>query len=130
MNDYQPLDLSSYCNAGPEVCAPPMPALGAQAFHGLLFQIATVPVGWGELPFLAVPDRPDRLPARYVGNWGSVGQRQTSVNQAWPVDYYLWDWESPRPEAVVERIEIVPAAAESEEKPLRFLIAAVTASTS
>ena len=39
MNDYEPLDLSGKWNAGAEVCAPRTPAVGAQQFHGLPFQI-------------------------------------------------------------------------------------------
>jgi hypothetical protein len=92
------------------------------------FEIAVSQVGWGELPFLAVPDRHDSLPDRYEGRWGAAGQRQTEANQAWPRDYYLWDWENPRPDVVVDRIEIVPATANGAEKPLRFLIAGITAS--
>ena len=206
MNDYEPLDLSAHYNAGPGICAPRTPAIGAQLYqglpfqigagegadcflvfgneppcssnsvqisvgqcvHGLLFahvlldsrlhegdppgrevaryvfvyadgerieapirerfEIATNPVAWGELPFLAVPDRKDSLPARYEGRWGDAGQRQSSARQAWPADYYLWDWHNPRQDVVVERIEIVPAPASGEEKALRFLIAAITAS--
>lgn len=37
------------------------------------FEIAMNPTGWGELPFLAVPDRPDSLPERYEGRWGGWG---------------------------------------------------------
>src|SRR5947208_168439 len=40
MTDYQPLDLSSLCNAGPEILAGKnSPASGARTFHGLPFQI-------------------------------------------------------------------------------------------
>ncbi|HZO86788.1 MAG TPA: CehA/McbA family metallohydrolase [Chthonomonadaceae bacterium] len=49
MKDYEPLDLSALYNAGPEVCGPERkPALGAQTFHGLPFQI-----GEGERSFIA-----------------------------------------------------------------------------
>jgi hypothetical protein len=206
MQDYETLDLSAHCNAGPELWAPRTPAVGAQSLRGLPFQIgartgepcflafgseapcrsdsvripvgqavrrllfahvlldsrlhegdppgrevaryafvfedgervevairerfeiAMVPVGWGELPFLAVPDRNDSLPDRYEGRWGETGQRQTAARQAWPGDYYLWDWENPRPEAVLKSIEILPATAMGGENPLRFLIAAITVS--
>src|SRR5262245_59276227 len=40
MSDYEPLDLSAVCNAGPEVYPPnQVPLTGAQLFHGLPFQI-------------------------------------------------------------------------------------------
>src|SRR5688572_31106222 len=42
MMDYEPLDLSAARNAGPEVCAGDRPpAIGAQVFHGLPFQIGS-----------------------------------------------------------------------------------------
>jgi hypothetical protein len=206
MKDYETIDLSAHCNAGPEICAPRTPAVGTRQLRGLPFQIggpdgdpcflafgpepplraeavripvhqearrllfahvlldsrlhegdppgrevaryafvfadgerievpirerfeiAMIPVGWGEFPFLAVPDESDSLPPRFEGRWGETGYRQTAARQAWPGDYYLWDWENPRPEAVIEQIEILPTLASGEEKPLRFLIAAITVS--
>ena len=83
------------------------------------FEIAVVPPGWGQLPFLAWPDRKDGLPSRYEGNWGAAGNRQTEVKQALPANYYLWVWENPKPSQVLESIEIVP------EGP-RFIVAGVT----
>ena len=57
------------------------------------------PVGWGEVPFLAVPDHKDDVHQdRYRGEWGGTGYRQTEARQAWPRDYYLWAWLNPRPE--------------------------------
>src|SRR5262249_40876227 len=41
------------------------------------FEIAVVPTGWGGAPFLAVEDAKPTTPARYGGDWGSVGRRQT-----------------------------------------------------
>src|SRR5438132_13364334 len=58
------------------------------------FEIGAVPVGWGELPFLAVPDHTDSLPDRYEGQWAATGFRQTEVRQQWPQDYYLWAWRN------------------------------------
>src|SRR5579871_2590025 len=56
MKDYEPLDLSAFCNAGPEVCGPDrVPALGAQTFHGLPFQIGA---GEGKPCFLAFGTEP------------------------------------------------------------------------
>ena len=40
MKDYEPLDLSPFCNAGPEICERP-PATGEQTFHGLPFRVGT-----------------------------------------------------------------------------------------
>src|SRR5207302_4509117 len=70
------------------------------------FEIGITPCDWGELPFLAVPETDDLLMARYEGPWESTGFRQTEARQAWPQTYYLWCWRNPRPEVVIERIEI------------------------
>ncbi|MBI2191601.1 MAG: CehA/McbA family metallohydrolase [Planctomycetes bacterium] len=83
------------------------------------FEISVVPVAWGQLPFLAAPDRADGLPARYEGPWGSTGSRQTEAGQAWPRDYVLYVWSNPRPGARIESVEIVPAGP-------RFIVAAVS----
>lgn len=83
------------------------------------FEIGVVPPAWGQLPFLAVPDRPDSLPPRNAGPWGDAGERQTEVNQAWPQAYFIWAWGNPHPERPIRRIVIEPAGPE-------FLLAAVT----
>lgn len=85
------------------------------------FEIAEVPVGWGEFPFVALPDAHDTMHERYEGRWGGSGFRQTEAGQAWPMNYFLWPWKNPRPEATIERVEVVPGE-------LRFLIAAITLS--
>jgi len=201
MPDYQPLDLSSFCNAGPELFGTETPAaVGEQIFHGLpfrigaetdggnryigfgsgerlevdpvtiplgqttrrvlfahaaletripeggpvgvpvaeyvfrydggeeirqpireRFEIGVVPVGWGQLPFLAIPDRKDQLQPRYEGRWGSAGNRQTEANQAWPRHFYLWAWENPRPEQRLESVTIEAAGP-------RFVVGAITLS--
>src|SRR3954469_1576609 len=201
MPDYQPLDLSSFCNAGPELFGTETPAaVGEQRFHGLpfrigaetaggnryigfgsgerlevdpitiplgqtarrvlfahaaletripeggpvgvavaeyvfrydggeeirqpireRFEIGVVPVGWGQLPFLAVPDRKDQLQPRFEGRWGSAGNRQTEANQAWPRHFYLWAWENPRPEQRLESVTIEPAGT-------RLVVGAITLS--
>jgi hypothetical protein len=205
MKDYEPLDLTTLCNAGPELLGPDLdPRLGAQTFHGLPFQlggetgapcflgfgpeaplyaaavsipvgqaahniliahmlrdsrlhegdppgrviaryrfvfadgeqvtvpirerfeIGTVPVSWGELPFLAWPDNKDSLMDRYEGKWGGTGFRQTEARQAWPHSYYLWAWRNPRPEVAVARIEILPGMEGDSAPERRFLIAAIT----
>lgn len=88
------------------------------------FEIGAVPVGWGEFPFLAVPDASEGInSARYEGLWGAAGQRQCEADQAWPRDYYLWAWQNPHPEAAIESIEVLPGDG-SEIR--RFLIAAIT----
>ena len=46
------------------------------------FEIAVVPPGWGQLPFLAWPDQQDGLHPRYEGNWSAAGNRQTEATQA------------------------------------------------
>ena len=66
------------------------------------FEIAVVPPGWGQLPFLAWPDQKDGLHPRYEGNWSAAGNRQTEATQAGPTDYYLWVWENPNPSETLE----------------------------
>ncbi|MCS6862464.1 MAG: hypothetical protein NZT92_19350, partial [Abditibacteriales bacterium] len=83
------------------------------------FEIACVPTGWGQLAFLAVPDMQNRLQPRYEGPWGAAGNRQTEVIQAWPRQYFLWAWENPHPERVMESVTIEPADR-------KFLVAAIT----
>ena len=83
------------------------------------FEIAVVPPGWGQLPFLAWPDQQDGLQPRYAGDWGAAGNRQTEATQAWPSNYYLWVWENPNPSETLESLQIVPAGP-------AFILAAVT----
>ena len=83
------------------------------------FEIASLPQGWGQQPFLAVPDHGEGLINRHQGPWGSAGNRQTETYQTYPRDYYLWIWENPRPDVEIESVEIQPI----ERK---FIIAAIT----
>ena len=90
------------------------------------FEIGMVPVGWGEFPFLCVPDNGDGIREdRYEGNWSAMGQRQTEARQGWPRNVYLWAWKNPRPEAEIAAIEIVPAP-DAPDIRLPFAIAAIT----
>jgi len=69
------------------------------------FEVAVVPSGWGQLPFLALPDMPDELPAnRWRGDYGQIGERQTEAFQGWVRWFYLWAWRNPRPEARIESL--------------------------
>jgi hypothetical protein len=197
MQDYQPIDLTHHCNAGPELYGERKPPVGAQTFHGLPFQVGppepgsapcfigfdaehtqpiTVPIGaaarrviiahtllesqlakgdpvgrviatyvfryadgesvrvpirerfeigfiapiWGQLAFLAVPDRPDGLQPRHEGRWGAAGNRQTEATQQGVRAYYLWPWENPRPEQPIQSLEIIP------EGSRKFAVAAIT----
>jgi hypothetical protein len=72
------------------------------------FEISIIPTRWGQLPFRSVPDRSDWLPSRYEGRWGEAGERQSEAEQAWPRDWFLWAWVNPRPNDVIEAVEIVP----------------------
>jgi hypothetical protein len=85
------------------------------------FEVAAVPTGWGQLPFLAVPDQPDRLQPRYEGRWGNAGNRQTEANQQWPAHFFLWAWENPHPDRPLVSVTLEPAGP-------RFALAAVTLS--
>src|SRR4051794_3113514 len=52
--DYQPIDLTTHCNAGPDLCAPRTPRTGEQLLRGLPFKI-----GAGDGPcFLAFGPEP------------------------------------------------------------------------
>ena len=84
------------------------------------FEIAHLPVSWGQLPFCAVPDTYDRLPPRYQGPFEAAGERLTEAHQAWPRSYWLWAWRNPHPERPLRELEI-------EAGGPRFLIAALTA---
>ncbi len=86
------------------------------------FEISTVPTGWGQLPFLAVPDQQEGLIARYQGRWESLGFRQTEAIQAWPRWYVLWAWQNPFPDKEIASLRIEP-------KDRRFLVAGITLSS-
>jgi hypothetical protein len=73
------------------------------------FEIAAIPMWWSALPFLAVPDNQDYMAARYQGEWGEAGYRQTEADQGWPAHFYLWDWANMRPEQPIESIALGPA---------------------
>src|SRR5262245_44383119 len=47
MSDYQSIDLSSFCNAGPEFYGERTPPIGTQSFHVLPFQIGPPEAGAG-----------------------------------------------------------------------------------
>ena len=83
------------------------------------FEIGSVPQGWGQQTFLAIPDRQDSLYQRHEGPWGSAGNRQTEATQGTPHNYYLWAWKNPRDGVDVASIEIQP-----QER--RFIVAAIT----
>jgi hypothetical protein len=83
------------------------------------FEITEIPTAWGQLPFRAVPDQSDSLPARYEGRFDESGERQTEVNQATARGYYLWAWQNPRPEQPLAALTVIPTGP-------RFLIAGVT----
>ncbi len=91
------------------------------------FEIAVIPTGWGELPFVAIPDGKDRMIDRFEGHWGNSGHRLKEVEQASPGCYYLWDWQNPRPNVEVDYVEIQPNTERDSWFP-NFLIAAVTLS--
>lgn len=61
------------------------------------FEIASLPVRWGQLPFAAFADRFDRLPNRYEGRYEDAGVRQTEAGQGWARDYWLWAWINQTP---------------------------------
>ncbi len=70
-------------------------------------------------PYLAVSDQNDHTIPRHEGIWEEAGRRQTEAMKGNTLSYYLWAWQNPNPDAVIESIEIQP-------KGPGFLIAAVT----
>jgi hypothetical protein len=85
------------------------------------FEIQVVPPEWGRQPFLAVPDTSDGNRPRFEGRWDQAGERLTEHTRGGPTGYYLWCWENPHPERLVERIEFLPLGG-------RFIVAGVTTS--
>lgn len=83
------------------------------------FEIGSVPQGWGQQTFIAVPDTKESLHARHQGPWGSAGTRQTEALQCVPRNYYLYIWKNSNPDVEVTSIEIQP-----QER--RFIVAAIT----
>jgi len=83
------------------------------------FEIAEIPTAWGQLPFRAVPDQSDSLPARDIGRFDESGERQAEAIQAESSGYYLWAWQNPHPEQPLASLTIKPAGP-------CFLIAGVT----
>lgn len=83
------------------------------------FEIGSVPQGWGQQTFIAIPDTQESLHARHQGPWRAAGNRQTEATQCVPRNYYLFIWKNPHPEKEIVSIEILP-----EER--KFIIAAIT----
>jgi hypothetical protein len=83
------------------------------------FEIQVVPTEWGRSPFLAVPDTHDGNRSRFEGPWDEAGYRLTEHHRGTAAAYYLWSWTNPRPDAIIERVELVPRG-------VPFLVAAVT----
>jgi hypothetical protein len=83
------------------------------------FEIQVVPMAWGSSPFLAVADSHDSKAARFEGHWDGSGFRLAEHGRGWARTFYLWCWENPQPDAVVERIELIP-------RDLPFLVAGIT----
>ena len=81
------------------------------------FEIA-VP-SFGGLPFRALPDQLDSLHPRDEGEWGDAGRRQTEVAQGRPRGFFLWSWENPHPDTLIESLEVIPTGT-------RFIIGAIT----
>lgn len=77
------------------------------------------PAQGGGSPFLAVPDQKEQLVPRYEGRWDSAGRRQTEASRGGSRGYFLWAWENPHPDRVIESVTIEPAGR-------RFLVAAIT----
>jgi hypothetical protein len=80
---------------------------GGQVTHDVRerFEVSSLPTGFGQLPFLALPDHPDEVPAdRWRGDFGGIGFRQTEAGQARARWFYLWAWRNPRPGTRIESL--------------------------
>ena len=86
------------------------------------FEIQIVQPEWGRFPFLAVSDTLDHKVDRFEGRWDRAGERLAEHSLGWPKDFFLWCWENPDPDIVLERFEIRPTEH-------RILVAGVTLST-
>lgn len=75
------------------------------------FEVGNIPLPWGQLPFLAVPDQQNALAKRYEGRWEDTGFRQTEAFLGIPRGYFLWAWTNPHPESKLLKIELIPAGA-------------------
>lgn len=73
------------------------------------FEISYLPLPWGFLPFASFPDGRDSLHTRGPVHPGDAGNRQTEAGMGWPVNYFLWAWQNPRPEAPLDHIELQAA---------------------
>ena len=88
------------------------------------FEIAALP-GKSDIPgvpgepFLAVPEQDAELYPRFEGPWDETGRRQTEAARPFAKSYYLWAWENPHPEKIIESMGLA-------SKGPRFLVAAVT----
>jgi hypothetical protein len=71
------------------------------------FEIADL-VSFGQLPFLAMPDKTHGLHSRWRGAWSGLGYRQTEVVTGWPQHFYLWCWTNPRPDVALASVELIP----------------------
>ena len=81
------------------------------------FEIA-IPT-FGGLPFRALTDQLDSLFPRDEGRWEDMGRRQTEAAQGRSRGLFLWSWENPQSDSVIESIEIIPGGT-------RFIVAAIT----
>lgn len=77
------------------------------------FEINVVPAVWdiryyGQMPFVAVPDRADMLLPRDAGPWQRVGWRQCEVSQPEPSRFWLWAWRNPYPDRPLDCLSIEP----------------------
>lgn len=72
------------------------------------FEISSLPVHWGQMPFIAVSDTANILPLRYAGNWDEIGFRMMEVDFAFPHWFVLWAWRNDHPKSVIESVTINP----------------------
>src|SRR4029079_17735098 len=73
-------------------------------------EVGVAPPGQGGgPPFLALPDQKERLMPRHEGRWDAAGRRQTEAFRGGTRGYFLWAWENPHPDRVLESVTLAPA---------------------
>lgn len=83
------------------------------------FEVGTIPLPWGQYPFLAVADGEDVQEPYLAGAWERIGFRRTEIQKQPPAAWYLWSWANPRPDVPLDHVTL-------ELTHERMVVAAIT----
>ena len=72
------------------------------------YEIVSVPIAWGNKPFLSVPDGNDAMQSRFDGAFNDTGRRQMECEAGGLHGYVLWAWQNPEPDRTIESITLEP----------------------